>query len=111
MNKIKELSRLVEFDLSTRTKALHQKLCDAVNKLYPVRGNHKVAIIHTDDGKCYVNSEVIPADGLPAHDYYGEFRDGLPWIDPKLEKLIKTIGGNSSYWDWMNAAEIVAVIE
>lgn len=31
-------------------------------------------------------------DGIPAADYYGEFRGGYPWRSPKLEKACKEMG-------------------
>lgn len=42
-------------------------------------------------------------DPGPPADYYGEFHGGLPWIDPKLEKLAEKAG---AYWEWENPAVI-----
>lgn len=38
-------------------------------------------------------------DELPAADYYGEFRGGYPWINPKLEAAIKAIGYHIEWYD------------
>lgn len=32
-------------------------------------------------------------------DYYGEFRGGYPWINPKLEKALESIG---CFLEWQN---------
>jgi len=47
------------------------------------------------EGKVFVSAE----DGCFFADYYGEFRGGYPWIDPKLEELAKEFKG---YWEWEN---------
>ena len=44
-------------------------------------------------------------EGIPAADYYGEFRGGYPWIHPDLEKAIKKYGYEI---EWQNAGEIKA---
>ena len=31
-------------------------------------------------------------DGLPAADYYGEFRGGFPWINEKLKEAVEGMG-------------------
>lgn len=46
------------------------------------------------DRKLLVSAE----DGIFA-DYYGDFRDGCPWIDGKLEQLAEK---NGFYWEWEN---------
>jgi hypothetical protein len=38
--------------------------------------------------------------GDDAADYYGEFRGGYPWINPKLEAFAEKHG---CYWEWENA--------
>lgn len=52
----------------------------------------------THDGK-YVKVSLEYGDD--AGDYYGEFRGGYPWINPKLERLAKA---KRAYWEWENAA-------
>jgi len=52
-----------------------------------------------DDGIVYVSAE----HDDDAADYWGEFRGGHQWINPKLEKLAKQ---NGCYWDWENAGVI-----
>ena len=38
-----------------------------------------------------------------AADYYGEFRGGYPWINPKLEKFAESLG---AYWEWDSPGSI-----
>lgn len=45
---------------------------------------------------------------LQAGDYYGEFRGGYPWINPKLEKLAEQAG---LYWEWENPAVICLYLD
>ena len=47
---------------------------------------------------------VSAENGDNAADYYGEFRGGYPWINPKLEAIAEQRGG---YWEWENAGEII----
>ena len=47
------------------------------------------------DGKLFVSAE----HGDGAADYYGDFRGGCAWINPKLEKLAEKWG---LYWEWQN---------
>lgn len=54
---------------------------------------------HSDYGFVQVSAE----HGDDAADYYGEFRGGYPWINPKLEKLAKEVGG---YWEWVDPGSI-----
>lgn len=42
-------------------------------------------------------------DGRGFVDYYGEYRGGYPWIDPRLEEWAKQKG---LYWDWHNPGAI-----
>ena len=46
---------------------------------------------------------VIDGEDVMAGDYYGEFRDGYPWIHPKLEKLAAKA---DACWEWENPAVI-----
>ena len=47
------------------------------------------------DGMLYVSAE----EGDDAADYYGEYRGGDPWINPKLEELACN---NDAFWEWQN---------
>lgn len=47
------------------------------------------------DGVCYVSGD----HGDDAMDYYGEYRGGYPWINPRLEELAEQ---NNLYWEWQN---------
>ena len=38
-------------------------------------------------------------EGVPAADYYGEFRGGYPWIHPDLEKAVEEIGFQIEWYD------------
>lgn len=39
-------------------------------------------------------------------DYYGEFRDGYPWVNPALEAWAKDRG---YFWEWMNPGALALV--
>jgi len=54
------------------------------------------------DGMLHVSGE----HGDDAIDYYGEFRGGYPWINPKLEALAEEFNG---YWEWDNPASNVFI--
>ena len=41
--------------------------------------------------------------GDDAADYYGEYRGGYPWINPKLEEFAKK---NGCYWEWCHPGAI-----
>jgi hypothetical protein len=41
--------------------------------------------------------------GDDAGDFYGEYRGGYPWINPKLEQLARS---NDAYWEWINPGHI-----
>lgn len=51
------------------------------------------------DGVLHVSAE----HGDGAADYYGEFHDGTPWINPKLEDIAEEHG---LYWEWVNPGSI-----
>lgn len=51
------------------------------------------------DGALCVNGE----DGRGLIDYYGEFRGGYPYIDPKLEAFAKEHG---MHWQWNDPGSI-----
>ncbi len=42
---------------------------------------------------------VSAENGDDAADYYGEFRGGYPWINPKLEELATKL---HCFWEWQN---------
>lgn len=54
------------------------------------------------NGLLHVSGE----DGKGFVDYYGEFRGGYPYIDPKLEAWAKDQNG---FWEWDNPGSIVFV--
>lgn len=39
-------------------------------------------------------------------DYYGEFRGGYPWVNPKLETWAKDRG---YFWEWMSPGALALV--
>jgi hypothetical protein len=51
------------------------------------------------DGLLQISSE----NGDHAIDYYGEYRGGYPYIDPKLESWAAKRGG---HWEWQNCSAI-----
>lgn len=42
---------------------------------------------------------VSAEEGDDAADFYGEYRGGYPWINPKLEELAQEGSGR---WEWVN---------
>lgn len=42
---------------------------------------------------------ITGGDGLGFVDYFGEYREGNPWIHPELEKWAQR---NNGYWEWEN---------
>lgn len=54
----------------------------------------------------HTNQVVLSAEeGDGFADYYGEFRDGCPWIDPRIEEAADELG---LYWEWENAGALIA---
>lgn len=51
------------------------------------------------DGVLIVSAE----DGPNAADYYGEYRGGCPWINPKLEAWAEKHG---CFWEWRDPGSI-----
>lgn len=84
--------------------------------MFPASGpNHPVCFIRDGESQVIVSGECTYDDTYThgddvfqalAIDYYNEFRDGCPWIDPKLEAYAEKHGG---YWEWENAACIAFV--
>lgn len=55
---------------------------------------------------CFVKNGVVMVtsdDGLGAIDYYGEYRGGYPYINPKLEAFAKA---NGCFWEWNNPSSV-----
>lgn len=52
------------------------------------------------DGNLFVSTE----NGDDAGDYYGEYRGGFPWINPKLEDWARE---RNSYWEWQDGGTLV----
>jgi len=50
-----------------------------------------------------VVARVSAEHGDSAADYYGEFRGGYPWINPKLEDLAKKY---DLHWEWEHPGAI-----
>lgn len=65
-----------------------------------------VPFTKADDGQIYISAE-HEVSYLFA-DYYGEFRGGYPWINPKLEEGLKAIGFGY-YLEWVNPGQLVVV--
>lgn len=74
---------------------------NAVTKRYQPAMIRPTVIIRNEI--LYVSAE----DGNYFADYYGEFRGGYPWIDPRLEAFAKRNGG---YWEWENPGAIVLIL-
>lgn len=77
-----------------KTMNANTELMEAIRKLgfHPFDNNDYGALV------C-VSAEY----GDDAADYYGEFRGGYPWINPKLEELAENL---QCYWEWMNPGAI-----
>ena len=54
---------------------------------------------NTDTTPSYPAVYVSAENGDDAADYYGEFRGGYPWINPKLVRLAEK---NGLMWEWQN---------
>ena len=66
---------------------------------YELDGGMKSVMVSAEDiGRDDEGNDVQAAD------YYGEFRDGLPWINPKLEEYADKLG---CYWEWDSPGAIV----
>jgi len=60
------------------------------------------SIFIDDRGLLHISGE----DGYMFVDYYGEFRGGYPWIDPRLEEIAKA---HHCYFEWDNPGSICLV--
>lgn len=55
------------------------------------------------DGLIVLSAENWDGKVNPPADYYGEFRGGYPWIDPKVEALVERNGG---FIEWETAGSL-----
>lgn len=76
----------------------------------PENANSPVAVDKTRITKhAVITSECsafYPDDdfALPVIDYYGEFRGGYPWIEPRIEQKAKELG---LMLEWQNPAYLI----
>ena len=91
----KELAKIQfkDYEFNKETREL-----ETVNKTIPASS------IIERDGRIFLSGE----DGLGLVDYYGEYRDGYPYINPDIEKAATKAGG---YWEWENPGAIVFVLD
>lgn len=47
-----------------------------------------------------LSAEDYGTDELSWADYYGEFRGGYPWVDPRAEEIVEKYG---LHFEWENA--------
>jgi len=73
-----------------RLKRLAAKVRDAIATL-----GFKTFVHEGEVALVYISGE----NGDDACDYYGEFRGGYPWINPKIEEAVKALGCRV---DWEN---------
>lgn len=57
-----------------------------------------------DRGLIHVSAETE----VDVADYYGEYRGGYPWVNPKLEKFAEK---HDCHWEWDNPGSIVLIEE
>lgn len=91
--------------MNKRTLNKVRKALESVQNEISTRGvDTKVSptVFISDDGRLHISGE----DGYMFVDYYGEFRGGYPWIDPRLEEIAKA---NKCYWEWDNPGSICLV--
>lgn len=58
-------------------------------------------VLENEKGVLMVSSD----NGTYFIDYYGEYRGGYAWIDPRLEAAAKAAG---FFWEWRDAGTIAA---
>lgn len=86
-----------------------------INKMFPAYNkDYPVAFIVDDEVKVTSESfakEIIEIEeGKPEEfevqvvDYYGEYKGGYPWLNPRLETYIRE---NDLWFEWENAGAIV----
>ena len=84
-----------------------------INRMFPpVHKDHSISFIA--EGVVKVTNESLAKETVKLEtgsedfevaviDYYGEFRGGYPWVNPKLEKYLDD---NNLYYEWDNPAVI-----
>lgn len=58
----------------------------------------------SEDGRIVLSAE--DETSFYFADYYGEFRGGYPWVNPKLESWAKERG---CFWEWINPGALTLV--
>lgn len=84
----------VKWSGAIMTQHKTSKLITQINRM----GFH--VCLHNDHGALII---VSAEHGDSAADYYGEYRGGYPWINPKLEQLAQS---NHCFWEWHNPGAI-----
>lgn len=69
-----------------KTETLMKKITDMGFHAYNHEGDGSILTVSAEHGD-------------DAADYYGEFRGGYPWINPKLEELANK---HKCFWEWIN---------
>jgi hypothetical protein len=87
---MKELSQIKGQDLVKNEEINDFEFVDVDPKLF------------IEDGNICLTAE----NGSGLIDYYGEFRGGYPWIDPRLEEYAEK---NGYYWEWVNPGYIMLI--
>lgn len=93
--------------MNKRTLNKVKKALEAVTNVVSTRGKDATVsptVFIDDRGMLHISGE----DGYMFIDYYGEFRGGYPWIDPRIEEVAKA-HVDGGYWDWDNPGSIVLV--
>jgi len=81
-----------------------QKALEKLPLVPGLDGMVKVNALFKDEDRMELNGNLmIIADGVAA-DYYGEYRGGYNFIDPKLMAWAKAKKG---FWEWQNPEVIV----
>lgn len=94
-----ESKGLIKEDKQDPYKGKKDQIISDISKLKSKIDNNQPTI-YVKDGLIYVSAE----DGNYFADYYGEFNNGYPYIDPRLEKIADKYG---MIWEWQNAGEII----
>jgi hypothetical protein len=88
-----------ESNMEDRYEGKGDRIISDIKKLKS-KLNGKSPEVFMADGLIKVSAE----DGSYFADYYGEFRDGYPHIDPRLEKIADMY---DTYWEWEDAGSII----
>lgn len=97
-----------------------ERIVREINEMFPpTNAEYPVAFIRSGDGDLIVSGETTYKEALPGDvsmldgetwtdsfviDYYGEYRGGYSWIDPRLEKYLK---GQGLFCEWENPACVI----